>query len=111
SKAEYLYLAMPPLVGCAYFAQQADALYIGKLAVRSTAQGRGLGRAFVQQAEVLARRLNLSRLRLETRIELVSNHRAFGALGFVRTAERAHPGFCRTTSITMEKTLSQSGSM
>ncbi|SNR41165.1 GNAT family N-acetyltransferase [Puniceibacterium sediminis] len=110
SKTEHLYLATPPLIGCAFFAEQPGALYIGKLAIASGAQGKGLGRAFIEQAEILARGLGLPRLRLETRIELVGNHAAFAALGFVRTAERSHPGYDRITSIVMEKPLSQSGS-
>ncbi|MCB1335577.1 MAG: GNAT family N-acetyltransferase [Roseivivax sp.] len=104
--AEHLYLVgTDPILACAFFAEQPDALYIGKLAVDPSQQGRGLGRALVAEAEALARRLGLPRLRLETRIELTGNHAAFARMGFVRTAEKAHPGFDRTTSITMEKPL------
>lgn len=102
---EHLYLAGDPLAGCAFFAEAPGALYIGKLAIAPGVQGKGLGRAFVSEAETLARRLGLPRLRLETRIELAGNHAAFARMGFSRTAETAHPGFDRTTSITMEKPL------
>ncbi|MFZ7089661.1 GNAT family N-acetyltransferase [Primorskyibacter sp. 2E233] len=106
ASAEHLYLSgSDPLSGCAFFAERPGALYIGKLAIAPHAQGRGLGRAFIQQAETLARRLSLAKLQLETRIELTGNHAAFAAMGFVRTAEKAHAGFDRTTSITMEKPL------
>jgi hypothetical protein len=57
------------------------------------------------QAEALARELALPALRLETRIELVANHAKFGAWGFVKTAENAHAGYDRTTSIEMTKIL------
>ncbi|WGW03163.1 GNAT family N-acetyltransferase [Tropicibacter oceani] len=102
---EHLYLSGDPLTGCGFFAPRPDALYIGKLAIAPGAQGRGLGRAFVAQAEALARDLSLPKLQLETRIELTANHAAFAALGFVTTAHKAHPGFDRPTSITMEKPL------
>ncbi|WP_417724936.1 GNAT family N-acetyltransferase [Salipiger sp.] len=105
ARREYLYLAGSPLIGCAFFAVQPDALYLGKLAIAPAEQGRGLGRLFLVEAETLARRLNLPRLRLETRIELSGNHAAFGRMGFERTAAKSHPGFDRITSITMEKPL------
>jgi hypothetical protein len=57
------------------------------------------------KAEALARHWNLKALVLETRIELVENHLAFAAIGFAKTMESAHPGYDRTTSITMEKSL------
>lgn len=103
AEAEHLWLAGPSLAGCAFFAERPDALYIGKLAVRPDRQGAGLGRAFVGAAEALARSRGLPRLRLETRIELTGNHAAFARLGFEKVAEKAHPGFDRPTSITMER--------
>ncbi|MFW2541621.1 GNAT family N-acetyltransferase [Primorskyibacter sp. 2E107] len=105
ARSEHLYLCGTPLTGCAFFAPRPDALYIGKLAIAPDAQRSGLGRAFIAAAETLARRLTLPKLQLETRIELTGNHAAFAALGFVKTAQKAHPGFTRPTSITMEKPL------
>ena len=40
-------------------------------------------------------------LELQTRIELTENQATFGRMGFVKTAETAHEGFDRPTSITM----------
>ena len=57
----------------------------------------------LEQAEALARELALPALRLETRIELIANHTKFAAWGFVKTAENAHAGYNRTTSIEMTK--------
>ncbi|AOF89620.1 GNAT family N-acetyltransferase [Sinorhizobium sp. RAC02] len=84
---------------------EAGSLYIGKLAVRPAFQGTGVGRLLLETAEALARERHLPVLRLETRIELVENHAAFARWGFVRTAENAHPGFTRPTSIEMRKTV------
>ena len=40
-------------------------------------------------------------LELSTRIELVENHATFARMGFAKTAETAHEGFDRPTSIVM----------
>ena len=94
------------LVACAFFRPEPHVcLFIGKLAVSPAFQGRGLGRALLDQAVADARRLGLTRLRLETRIELTGNHRQFEHWGFVKTAENAHKGYDRTTSIEMQRVV------
>ena len=89
------------LVGCSFTRRKEDALYIAKLAVRPDWQGRGIGRALVAAARDEARAQSLAALELQTRIELRGNHAAFARMGFVKIAETAHPGFVRSTSITM----------
>lgn len=93
----------PALVGCVFLAAQPPELHVGKLAIRPTRQGRGIGRLLIRAAEVEAHRLGLTALTLQTRIELTENHTAFAAMGFVKMAETAHPGFDRPTAITMRK--------
>ena len=94
------------IVGCLFCRPEPSAcLYVGKLCVSPKAQGKGIGRMLLEQAEALARELALPALRLETRIELIANHTKFAAWGFVKTAENAHAGYNRTTSIEMTKFL------
>ncbi|EJC82011.1 acetyltransferase, N-acetylglutamate synthase [Rhizobium leguminosarum bv. trifolii WSM2297] len=93
------------LTGCLFLRPEADCLYVGKLAVLPEVQGKGLGKQLLAIAEQTAARLGLPALRLETRIELTDNHAVFAAWGFSRTAEKAHPGFARTTFVEMRKTL------
>lgn len=94
------------IVGCLFCRPEPPAcLYVGKLCVSPKAQGKGIGRMLLEQAEALARELALPALRLETRIELIANHTKFAAWGFVKTAENAHAGYNRTTSIEMTKFL------
>ncbi|TQN56548.1 GNAT family N-acetyltransferase [Agrobacterium tumefaciens] len=94
------------IVGCLFCRPEPPAcLYVGKLCVSPKAQGKGIGRMLLEQAEALARDLALPALRLETRIELIANHAKFAAWGFVKTAENAHAGYDRTTSIEMTKFL------
>jgi N-acetylglutamate synthase-like GNAT family acetyltransferase len=93
------------LTGCLFLRPETDCLYVGKLAVLPSAQGKGLGRRLLAIAQETAAALGLPALRLETRIELTDNHAVFAAWGFSRTAEKAHPGFTRTTFIEMRKDL------
>ncbi len=57
----------------------------------------------VEKASERAVALGLPLLELEVRIELVENHVLFARLGFVKTAENAHAGYNRPTSITMQR--------
>lgn len=107
AREEALFLATDgnELVGCIFARPQGDSLYVGKLAVRTGRQGSGIGRRLMGAAEKHARGAGLAYLELETRIELVENHKAFVAMGFVKIAEHAHEGYDRTTYITMRKPL------
>ncbi len=94
------------ILGCIFCKPEPlGSLYVGKLAVSPKSQGKGVGYRLMSRAETLARELSLPALRLETRIELVGNHARFSSWGFVKTAENAHPGFDRMTSIEMTKRL------
>ncbi len=94
------------LLGCIFCKPEPpDCLYIGKLAVAPDAQGKGVGRLLLETAETYAAECKLPCLRLETRIELLENHRVFAKWGFVQTAEGCHPGFTRPTFVEMRKTL------
>jgi predicted N-acetyltransferase YhbS len=100
--AEIWVIGTPP-VACVFLTPEPEALYIGKLAVAASHRGQGLARALIDLAETRARALGHPALRLQTRVELVENHAAFRALGFVEVARTAHPGFDRPTSITFRR--------
>lgn len=93
------------LLGCIFCKTEPATLYIGKLAVSPLAQGKGIGAALCAVAEQTAQQLGLKALRLQTRIELIANHRTFGRWGFVKTEERSHAGYQRITYIEMQKPL------
>ncbi|OCP20793.1 MULTISPECIES: GNAT family N-acetyltransferase [unclassified Ensifer] len=93
------------LAGCIFCKPEIDCLYIGKLAVAAAYQKKGVGRLLLASAEEAARNRRLPALRLQTRIELIENHRTFAAWGFVETGRTAHSGFTRPTTIEMRKTL------
>ena len=87
-------------VACMVLTPQADTLYLGKLAVAETHRGQGLGRQMAEHALARARALGLSRVTLQTRVELTENHAAFEAMGFRKTGATAHAGYDRPTSFT-----------
>ncbi|SMO68051.1 GNAT family N-acetyltransferase [Ruegeria faecimaris] len=82
-----------------------DCLYLSKLAVDETRRGQGLAQRLVDLASARAVETGIATLELKARVELVENHASFARMGFVKTAETAHPGFTRATSITMQKHL------
>lgn len=93
------------LVGCGFVDLRPDCAYLGKLAVADAWRRRGVARGIVETAAALARAAGRPVLELQTRVELVENHRSFEAMGFVTVARTAHPGFDRPTSLTMRRTL------
>jgi N-acetylglutamate synthase-like GNAT family acetyltransferase len=93
------------LVGCAYVDVRSTCAYVGKVAVASKARGRGIAKQLLDAAESIARNAGRQVLELQTRVELLENHKAFSALGFERVAETAHPGYSRPTSITMQRAV------
>ncbi|MEQ1954104.1 GNAT family N-acetyltransferase [Mesorhizobium sp. CN2-181] len=109
AEAETIFLAYHRgrLVGCGALAERGDHFYLGKLAVDPEFQGMGIGGLLVSQAERIARQGGKPAIEMQTRIELVGNHRAFSRLGFIETDRTAHPGYDRRTSLTMRKTLVQ----
>lgn len=93
------------LIGCLFGTARTDGYYIGKLAVAASQRGLGFARALVEAAAIRARALGLPALVLQSRIELVENHAAFAAMGFVVTTATAHPGYDRPTSLTFRRML------
>ena len=91
------------LIGCAFAAIRDDCVYLSKVAVHQAYRRQGVTRSLFEAADELARQMGKRFLELQTRIELTENHQAFGALGFTKVAEAAHPGYGRITSITMRR--------
>ncbi|MDT6939747.1 GNAT family N-acetyltransferase [Brucella pseudogrignonensis] len=93
------------LAGCVFIKEKDDHFYLGKLAVAPAFEGQGIGRRLMEEAEQQAVAHGKPELELQTRIELTRNHAVFEKLGFRKIAETSHPGFDRTTSITMRKLI------
>ncbi|WP_315898669.1 GNAT family N-acetyltransferase [Vannielia litorea] len=93
------------IVACGYAAPKRPVMYLGKLAVTEALRGQGLMRQMVDLAEQMARDGGFEALELQSRVELVENHAAFAALGFVEAGRTAHEGFERPTSITFRRSV------
>lgn len=59
----------------------------------------------MQRAEAEAVAKGKPAIELQVRIELTRNRAVFEKLGYRKIAETAHPGYTRTTSITMRKEI------
>jgi GNAT superfamily N-acetyltransferase len=88
-----------PAAACMVLTVKSGRLYLGKLAVEPAMQGRGLGRLMVARAEERARELGLPEVELETRVELLENHRFYLGLGYVEAGRSAHDGYDHDTSV------------
>lgn len=93
------------ITGCVSVQPCGDSAYAGRLSVEPDAHGTGIGRALMAEAEVLARRMEAARLRVDVRLALVRNRAFFRALRFIEGAHRCHPGFASPTYVEMEKIL------
>ena len=93
------------IVGCAFLAEQADHLYLGKLAVAPAWQGKGVGALLMRAAEEHALRSGKPVIELQTRVELTGNQLLFTKFGFAEVGRSVHAGFARPTSVTMRKEL------
>lgn len=107
AKDETLILASQDgkVIGCMFCRKEMPWLYVGKVAVEEDLQGQGIGARLFDHAFKMAMRDGFEGLELETRVELIENHRAFGKLGFVKVGEDAHAGYDRPTSIRMRAEL------
>ena len=93
------------LIGCVAIQHKDGFAYTGRLAVDPAARGRGIGRALMAQAEVMARGMSATRLRVDVRLALAGNRAFFRSLGFAEGEHRCHPGFARPTYVELEKIL------
>ena len=71
------------------------------------AQGTGVGRALMEFAELMARRLKLTRLTLYTHVVMTENQAIYAHLGYREVERRTADGYHR---VYMEKPLQPGGS-
>ena len=96
-------------VGVLVVEPQADHLVVYSLAVRPSAQGRGLGKALLAFAAALAREAGLPELRLYTNTRMTRNIALYRACGYVETGTRPHPVWPGQRLIDMSLRLTPAG--
>lgn len=107
AESEHLIVAFraEKLVGCVFLKPDADAWYLGKLAVDGKMRGRGVGQALLEKAESLCAENAADIIELEVRIELTENQKYFERHGFVRFAANSHAGYDKPTSYSYRKRI------
>lgn len=98
-----------PIIACMFLTLKTQTLYLGKLAIHPDHRGQGIARKLISIAEDQTRLLGLDIIELQTRIEITENQETFMRLGFQKTEEGRHPGFDRTTEVTMQRRVSRVG--
>jgi ribosomal protein S18 acetylase RimI-like enzyme len=93
------------LIASMFCAVDADALYVGRLAVAPAFRRRGIANALMEAAKDEARQLGAKRITLGARISLPGNVALFRHHGFAIVRETCHPGFTTPTSYDMELAL------
>lgn len=93
------------LIGCCFLKEMGTKSYLGKMAVDPELQGNGVGEELLKAVIGKNKNAGKSVLELESRVELTEVHTFFRRFGFVQTAETAHKGYTRPTSITMQLEL------
>lgn len=83
--------------------------HVRRLAVDPSFQRRGVGRALMEWAEREALRQGRSAVVLGVRIALPGNLAFYRRLGYQVTGEHSHPGYERTTSLSMRKPVRLNG--
>jgi predicted N-acetyltransferase YhbS len=94
--------------GCVLYEREADALYLGRLAVLPDYRKQGIAHALVEAIEDRARELNLPKVTLGVRVQLPGNRAFFERLGFQIVAYDSHDGYSEPTFMTLEKKLADS---
>jgi len=70
------------------FTVEISYLLVDQISVRPEAQGRGVGKALIEQAEILAKELNVSRIQLDSWGFNTSAHAFFEKMGFEKFNHR-----------------------
>jgi ribosomal protein S18 acetylase RimI-like enzyme len=83
------------VLGLVVLIDEGDALLVENVAVRPSAQGRGVGRALLAHADSTAARLGRDELRLYTHSQMTENIALYTRLGWHETERRTERGFKR----------------
>ena len=92
-------------IGCLFYRERGDDLYVGRLAVLPAWRGRGVGRALVEAAYDVGRGRNLAAAVVGVRLQLPENIGFFGSLGFRPFDLGTHEGVDQPTFLWLRRPL------
>jgi ribosomal protein S18 acetylase RimI-like enzyme len=93
-------------VGCVFYEQREDYVYLGRLAVLPTYRRRGIAHTLIGYVEERARSAGLARVRLGVRTALPQMRASYERMGYRLIEERAHPGYEQPTYVILERDVS-----
>ncbi len=91
------------LAGCVFYDVRADEVYLHRLAVAPRFRRHGVGKALIEQVEILAWALDMPRVRLNVRVALPKNRAYYEKLGYTVTGFDFHKGYVQFTTAEMSK--------
>ena len=91
------------VVGCLFYRDREDGLYVGRLAVAPSWRGRGIGRQLMDAASEVARTRGLDAVVVGVRLQLPENIGFFASLGFRPFDVGRHDGFRYPTFLWMHR--------
>src|SRR5262245_19737569 len=98
-----LALANDAAVGCVFYHQEGEHLYLGRLSVVRPFRRHGVGQALTAYVEQRARALGLARVQLGVRTALPHLQAYYERLGYGVVRYEVHQGYTTPTSVVMEK--------
>jgi GNAT superfamily N-acetyltransferase len=96
-------------VGCVFYEERGQELYLGRLAVIPAWRGRGVARELLESAFELGRSRGLVAATVGVRLQLPENIGFFAAMGFRPYDVGSHEGFSRPTFLRMRRELEEGG--
>jgi len=92
-------------VGCVFYHQEGEHMYLGRLSVLRRFRRYGVGRALTEYVEQRARDLGLPRVQLGVRTALPHLQAYYARLGYRVVCYEAHAGYTAPTYVVMEKQI------
>jgi ribosomal protein S18 acetylase RimI-like enzyme len=92
-------------VGCVFYHQEGEHIYLGRLSVLRPFRRHGVGQVLTEYVEQRARELGLPRVQLGVRTALPHLQAYYERLGYHVVRYESHAGYTVPTSMVMEKPL------
>lgn len=93
------------IIGCVFYHNNADYIYLDRLAVLPDYRRCGIARSLIQSVEQHALRQGIAEVRLSVRLVLERQRALYEQLGYAFVSYGTHAGFAQPTFVTLGKRL------